>query len=90
MTRTAYRRAVRPDRRGDGPPNVVAFTLEEARRILADAGWPDVDVRESRPPRRALAGPLRVIRQRLVEDRRVALVVCGEHAEDVRVRVRPG
>jgi hypothetical protein len=64
------------------PPNVVAFPLEDARRLLAAAGWTEVDVSETRPPRRALVGPSRVIRQRVVADRRVALVVCGERYTD--------
>ena len=64
------------------PPDVVGYPLEEARRILAAAGWTPGDIAETRPPRRALTGPLRVVRQRAEPDGRIALVVCGERVED--------
>ncbi len=67
------------------PPDVVGFPLDEARRILAAAGWPAGETSETRPPRRALSGPLRVVRQRVDAEGRVALVVCGERAEGARV-----
>lgn len=70
---------------GDEPPDVVGFPLEDARRILAAAGWPEGEVSETRAPRRALVGPQRVVRQRVDADGRVALVVCGERSEDARV-----
>ncbi len=66
------------------PPDVVGHTLEEARQILAAAGWPESETSETRPPRGALSGPLRVIRQRVDAEGRVAVVVCWERAEDAR------
>lgn len=66
-------------------PDVVGYPVEEARAALAGAGCTDVDVEETRPPRRALGGPARVVRQRPRADGGAALVVCGEHTEDVRV-----
>ena len=63
------------------PPNVVGYPLDEARAALAEAGWTDVETTETRPPRRTLLPPLRVLRQRTAGTR-VALVVCGERAED--------
>lgn len=69
-------------RHGPRPPDVVGYPLEEARRILAAAGWPEGETSETRPPRRTLGGPLRVVRQRVDPGGRVALVVCGERVED--------
>ncbi len=66
------------------PPDVVGFPLEEARRILGGAGWAEGETSETRPPRRVLSGPLRVVRQRVDPEGRVALVVCGERAENAR------
>ncbi len=63
------------------PPDVVGYPLDEARRILAGAGWTIGDIAEIHPPRRRLSGPLRVVRQRS-EGARIALVVCGEQVED--------
>jgi hypothetical protein len=60
------------------PPNVVGYLLDEAKAVLAAAGWADVETSETRPPRRPLAGPLRVLRQRTTASGRIALVVCGE------------
>lgn len=73
---------MRPEAR---PPDVVGYPLEEARRILAAAGWPEGETSETRPPRRALSGPLRVVRQRIDPEGRVALIVCGERAEDAQM-----
>ncbi len=64
------------------PPDVVGYDVEEARRILAAAGWPSGETSETRPPRRALSGTRRVVRQRVDPDGRIALVVCGERAAD--------
>jgi ABC-type transport system substrate-binding protein len=61
-----------------GPPNVVGYLLEEAKAALAEAGWTDIDTTETRPPRRALTGPLRVLRQRTPAPGRIVLVVSGE------------
>ncbi len=69
-------------RSGSRPPDVVGYPLEEARRILAAAGWVPGDITETRPPRRTLTGPLRVVRQRAAADGRIALAVCGERVED--------
>jgi hypothetical protein len=59
------------------PPDVVGYPLDEAKAALAEAGWSEVEISETRPPRRALTGPLRVLRQR-VSGHRIALVVSGE------------
>jgi hypothetical protein len=67
-------------RRQGMPPNVVGYLLDEAKAALADAGWADVETSETRPPRRALTGPLRVLRQQTSPSGRVALVVSGERA----------
>ncbi len=67
------------------PPDVTGFPLEEAQRMLAASGWPAGEIRETKPPRRALVGPHRVVRQRVGADGRVALIVCGERSEDARV-----
>jgi len=62
-------------------PDVVGYTLDDARRALAAAGWPAAEIVETRPPRRTLEGPQRVVRQRLGAGDRVLLVVCGERTE---------
>jgi hypothetical protein len=59
---------------------VVGYVLDDAQAVLADAGWAAVETSETRPPRRALAGPLRVLRQRVDPSGRIALVVSGERA----------
>lgn len=64
-------------------PNVVGYLLEEARTVLAEAGWAEVEITETRPPRRELIGPRRVLRQRTAGSR-IALVVSGERTEDAR------
>ena len=69
--------------RAPSPPNVVGYVLDEARAVLAEAGWTDVETTETRPPRRGLTGPLRVLRQRTAGGR-VALVVSGERTEEAR------
>jgi hypothetical protein len=81
-TRRAAREGQAP---GDEPPDVIGFPLEDARRMLEAAGWPEGEISETRAPRRALVGPQRVVRQRVDADGRVALVVCGERSEDARV-----
>lgn len=68
-----------------GPPDVIGYTLEEAREILAGSGWSVGETIETRPPRRVLLAPYRVIRQRLDAEGRVELVICGERSEDARV-----
>jgi hypothetical protein len=70
---------------GSLPPNVVAYTLENARAALAAAGWTVGEVIETRPPRRALLDPRRVVRQRVIAHGSVGLVVCGERADGARV-----
>lgn len=70
---------------GSPPPNVVAYTLENARDAVAAAGWKVGTVIETRPPRRTLEDPRRVVRQRVAADGSVELVVCGERAGGVRV-----
>jgi len=64
------------------PPDCVGYTLEEARELLGGARWTAVEVVETRPPRRALRPPLRVVRQRLAAGDRVQLIACGERAEE--------
>ena len=66
-------------------PDLVGYTLEEAREILAASGWLEGGIADTRPPRRTLVGPRRVVRQRVDEAGRIALVVCGERSEDARV-----
>lgn len=70
---------------GSLPPNVVAYTLENARAALAAAGWTVGEVIETRPPRRALLDPRRVVRQRVIADGSVGLVVCGERVDGAQV-----
>jgi len=70
--------------RGSTPPNVVGYLLDEARAVLAEAGWNDVETTETQPPRRGLVGPFRVLRQRTA-DGRIALVISGEGTPDARV-----
>jgi|GEM_PF-3482761 len=62
------------------PPSVVGYLLDEARAVLADAGWDDVETTETHPPRRGLLPPFRVLRQR-VAGGRVALVIAGERSD---------
>jgi hypothetical protein len=69
-------------RSGPLPPDVVGYLLDEARPVLAAAGWTTGDIAETRPPRRQLSGPFRVVRQRVGSDGRIALVVCGERVGD--------
>ena len=66
--------------RAPAPPNVVGYLLDEARAVLAEAGWNDVDTMETRPPRRGLLAPYRVLRQRTAGGR-IALVISGERSE---------
>jgi beta-lactam-binding protein with PASTA domain len=70
---------------GSRPPDVVGYTLELARQALIAAGWKVGEVSETRPPRRTLGDPRRVVRQRVSADGSVALVVCGERSDGVRV-----
>ena len=69
--------------RASAPPNVVGYLLDEARAVLAEAGWDDVETTETRPPRRGLLEPYRVLRQRTAGGR-IALVVSGERTGDAR------
>ncbi len=58
-------------------PDVLAYPLEEARRVLAAAGF-TVEVTETRPPRAGPpAGTTRVVRQEQ-DGRRIRLVVTAE------------
>lgn len=65
--------------RASTPPNVVGYPLDEARAVLAEAGWADIEATETRPPRGGLLEPYRVLRQRLAGGR-IALVVSGERS----------
>ena len=67
------------------PPDLVGYTQEAAGEILAAAGWQVGETLETHPPRRRLSGPRRVVRQRVDEAGRIALLVCGERSEDARV-----
>jgi hypothetical protein len=62
------------------PPNVVGYLLDEARAVLAEAGWSDVETTETHPPRRGLLPPFRVLRQRAAGGR-IALVIAGERSD---------
>lgn len=66
---------------GSRPPDVVGYTLEDARAALGHAGWMVGEVTETRPPRRTLMDPRRVVRQRVNADGSVGLVVCGERSD---------
>ena len=66
------------------PPDVVAYLLEDARHLLAAAGWSIGEIASTAPPRRTLGGPSRVVRQRVRPDGSVAVVVCGERADAER------
>jgi beta-lactam-binding protein with PASTA domain len=66
---------------GSRPPDVVGYTLEDARAALTHAGWMVGEVTETRPPRRTLMDPRRVVRQRVNADGSVELVVCGERSD---------
>ena len=67
------------------PPDVVGYTLDDACQAVAAAGWKVGEVIETRPPRRTLADPRRVLRQRVGVDGSVVLVVCGERSDDARI-----
>lgn len=67
------------------PPDVIGYALEAAREILSASGWTVGETIETRPPRRALLAPHRVVRQRVNAQGHVTLVVCGERSEDARV-----
>ncbi len=67
------------------PPDVVGYTLEDARDLLAAAQWTAVEVVRTCPPRRTLRAPERVVRERLAAGDHVQLIVCGERAEDAGV-----
>jgi hypothetical protein len=85
VRQAARRERTEAPQRKNEPPEVVGFPLEEARRILAAAGWQEGETSQTLPPRRALVGPNRVVRQRVDQSGRVALVVCGELSDDARV-----
>jgi len=69
-----------------GPPDVLAYALDEARARLEAAGYV-VEVEETRPPGAGSpAGPARVVRQRQ-EGSRVLLVVT--HERFARVSTAP-
>ena len=70
---------------GSQPPDVVGYTLEDAQHALSAAGWEVGEVVETRPPRRTLGDPRRVVRQRVIAGGSVGLVVCGERADGARV-----
>lgn len=65
--------------RASAPPTVVGYLLDDARAALADAGWSEVETSETRPPRRGLVPPYRVLRQR-TSGTAVALVISGERS----------
>jgi hypothetical protein len=60
--------------------DVLGYDLDHARRVLEAAGF-ELDVTETRSPRRvSLSGPFRVVRQR-VDGSTVRLVVTRERYE---------
>jgi hypothetical protein len=67
------------------PPDIVGYTLEDARQALTAAGWTAGEITETRPPRQTLLDPRRVVRQRVRADGSVALVVSGERSDGARV-----
>jgi beta-lactam-binding protein with PASTA domain len=62
-------------------PDVIGYTLDDARQILAASGWTIGEIAHTAPPRRALLEPSRVVRQRVRADGALALVVCGERTD---------
>jgi len=74
-----------PERPAGRPPDVVGYTLEDAQGAVGAAGWTVGAVVETRPPRRVLRDPRRVVRQRVDADGRLVLAVCGERSADARV-----
>ena len=66
---------------GSRPPDVVGYTLEDARQVLTHAGWMIGEVTETRPPRRTLGDLRRVGRQRVSADGSVGLMICGERSD---------
>jgi hypothetical protein len=72
-------------RPGALPPDVVGLTLEDARLAVTAAGWTVGEIVETRPPRRTLQDPRRIVRQRVAAERQLVLIVCGERSDDARV-----
>jgi hypothetical protein len=61
-------------------PLLLARELPEAERLLREAGVETIEVKQTAPPRRKQpAGPLRVVRQRRLEQG-VELVVAASMA----------
>jgi len=57
-------------------PEVIGWELEEAKDKLSSGGW-RVQVTETFPPKHKLIGPLRVVRQRLMQGGEVELVAAA-------------
>lgn len=66
-------------------PDVVGYALDDAQQTLAAAGWRLGEIVETRPPRRTLQDPRRVVRERVDGQGLVELVVCGERSDDARL-----
>lgn len=73
-------------------PDVLGYKLDEALRILADAGW-KASVLTTYPPRReniAETRPPRVLRVTVVGEHAVQLIVAYEGAGEGCSGCRPG
>ncbi len=57
-------------------PCVIAMPVEVAERMLREAGVTVIKARHTAPPRGGLRGPLRVVRQRTIQDG-IELVVAA-------------
>ena len=67
-----------------GIPDIIGFTLREARELLASAGIDAADVEITAPPRRRGAGwhdNCRVVRIKAEDNGKIALVVCDPCTE---------
>ena len=59
-------------------PDVLGWPLPEAEASVRDAGFIPQSVVTSPPDRQGLTGPYRVVRQRLLQDPYIELVVASE------------
>lgn len=60
-------------------PDVAGYTLEEAKKILASAGYEKLIVKVTAPPRErndSYDGSYRVIRMKAAENGTIELLVC--------------
>jgi len=66
-------------------PDVIGYALDDARQVITAAGWRLGEIIETRPPRRTLQDPRRVVRERVDSQGLLTLVVCGERSDDARL-----